>query len=203
MSTEKIKRSRGRPRRFDEDAVIQSAMGVFWANGYEGSSLDQLTTAMGITRSSLYQAFGNKEDLFLTTVERYLEDTLQPAMNTLKGEPQLETALRGFMSAIVISATAHADHKGCLITCVLADSAGSSVMMANKLENAFNRLEDVLVQRLDQAVHCGQLSNDVDTTTRAAVVAATARGLTLRARAGTPRPQLLAIAEAAIPLLAS
>src|SRR5881392_4244736 len=63
----------GRPRAFDPDAALERAMHVFWAKGYEGASLSNLTRAMRINRPSLYAAFGNKEQLFRKVLDRYVD----------------------------------------------------------------------------------------------------------------------------------
>ena len=63
----------GRPRAFDPDAALERAMHVFWAKGYEGASLSNLTRAMCINRPSLYAAFGNKEELFCKVLDRYMD----------------------------------------------------------------------------------------------------------------------------------
>src|SRR5689334_12962468 len=65
--------ARGRPRAFDLNHALDAALNVFWRKGYEGTSLPDLTKAMGINRPSLYAAFGNKEELFRRAVERYVE----------------------------------------------------------------------------------------------------------------------------------
>src|SRR5437763_14671465 len=67
---------RGRPRAFDPDAALDRAMHVFWAKGYEGASLSDLTQAMRINRPSLYAAFGNKEQLFRKVLDRYMDGPL-------------------------------------------------------------------------------------------------------------------------------
>src|SRR3954447_7401012 len=64
---------RGRPREFDASEALDRALEVFWRKGYEGTSLDDLTRAMGINRPSLYAAFGNKEELFKKALDRYAE----------------------------------------------------------------------------------------------------------------------------------
>ena len=66
----------GRPRAFDPDAALERAMHVFWAKGYEGASLSDLTRAMRINRPSLYAAFGNKEQLFRKVLDRYMNGPL-------------------------------------------------------------------------------------------------------------------------------
>ena len=71
MSHERPAKQRGRPRSFDRDAALERAMEVFWRQGYEATSINDLTAAMGINPPSLYAAFGDKERLFLEAVERY------------------------------------------------------------------------------------------------------------------------------------
>src|ERR1700758_5292388 len=73
MSTATKPGKMGRPREFSEAAALDSAMRVFWEKGYEGTSLDDLTRAMGINRSSLYASFGDKEELFSKVIARYTE----------------------------------------------------------------------------------------------------------------------------------
>src|SRR5246500_1572066 len=72
MKSEAAAAQRGRPRAFDPDAALDRAMHVFWAKGYEGASLSNLTRAMQINRPSLYAAFGNKEQLFRRVLDRYM-----------------------------------------------------------------------------------------------------------------------------------
>ena len=73
MKSETATAPRGRPRAFDPDAALERAMHVFWAKGYEGASLSNLTRAMRINRPSLYAAFGNKEQLFRKVLDRYMD----------------------------------------------------------------------------------------------------------------------------------
>src|SRR4029450_13301142 len=76
MQSETATTQRGRPRAFDPDAALERAMHVFWAKGYEGASLSDLTRAMRINRPSLYAAFGNKEELFRKVLDRYVDGPL-------------------------------------------------------------------------------------------------------------------------------
>src|SRR5437667_9183481 len=76
MKSKTAPTQRGRPRAFDPDAALERAMHVFWAKGYEGASLSDLTRAMRINRPSLYAAFGNKEQLFRKVLDRYMDGPL-------------------------------------------------------------------------------------------------------------------------------
>src|SRR5437764_5929726 len=73
MKSETIAAQPGRPRAFDPDAAVEHAMHVFWAKGYEGATLSDLTRAMRINRPSLYAAFGNKQQLFRKVLDRYMD----------------------------------------------------------------------------------------------------------------------------------
>src|SRR5437870_13048980 len=73
MKREKVTSTLGRPRAFDAEKALDRALTVFWRKGYEGTSLPDLTRAMGINRPSLYAAFGNKQSLFKKAVARYCQ----------------------------------------------------------------------------------------------------------------------------------
>src|SRR6476659_5599840 len=73
MKSKTISAARGRPRAFDADVALERAMHVFWAKGYEGAAVSDLTQAMRINRPSLYAAFGNKEQLFRKVLDRYMD----------------------------------------------------------------------------------------------------------------------------------
>src|SRR5437868_2033620 len=75
---------KGRPREFDIDEALAAALRVFWSKGYEGASLTDLTEAMGITRPSLYAAFGNKESLFRKALDLYEREKLAYVGEALK-----------------------------------------------------------------------------------------------------------------------
>ena len=94
----------GRPRSFDEADVLQRAMDCFWTRGYEASSLDDLCGAMGISRSSFYQCFGNKHDLLLATLDRYGDETMARMQATFAAGRSFRDSLAAFLEAAVADA---------------------------------------------------------------------------------------------------
>ena len=86
----------GRPRGFDEDAALEAAMRVFWEKSYEGASIADLTEAMGINRSSMYAAFGDKESIFHRVMERYREGPMTYIRQAL-AEPSLREVVAALL----------------------------------------------------------------------------------------------------------
>ena len=106
---------RGRPRVFDEEQALDAALAVFWRNGYQAASLSELTQAMGISKPSLYTAFGNKEQLYLTALERYREQQLIQHAEALAAEPDLKKAMRRFLRSVATMLTAPELPGGCMV----------------------------------------------------------------------------------------
>lgn len=103
----------GRPRGFDTDEALERAMRVFWEQGYEGASLTDLTNAMGITRTSMYAAFGNKEELFRKALERYAEGPASYVPRALR-EPSARQVATAFLDGSVRATTRPGCPTGCL-----------------------------------------------------------------------------------------
>jgi AcrR family transcriptional regulator len=108
--------AKGRPREFCTDTALAAALRVFWSKGYEGTSLADLTEAMGITRPSLYAAFGNKEALFHKALDLYEQEKLEymrAALEQPTARGVAETILRGALAM----QTSPGEPKGCLPRC--------------------------------------------------------------------------------------
>src|SRR5580658_10133302 len=104
----------GRPRSFDLDKAAERALHVFWQNGYEGTSLSDLTKAMGINRPSLYAAFGGKEALFRKALDRYLKGPSAYAQEALKA-PTARVVVEKLLRGAADLNTARRNPGGCLM----------------------------------------------------------------------------------------
>src|SRR5688572_28944553 len=105
--------AKGRPREFCLDEALAAALRVFWSKGYEGTSLSDLTEAMGITRPSLYAAFGNKEALFRKALDLYQRDKLAYVGKAL-AEPTARKVAEAMLRGAVDNMTGHGEPHGCL-----------------------------------------------------------------------------------------
>lgn len=202
MGSQKHERGRGRPRAFNEIEALDNAMGLFWRMGYEGASMEALTSVMGISRSSLYQSFGDKKTLFLRAVEHYALTRLAPLLDALDKGGDFKTDLAAFIEAVARHATADPDRLGCLVASVLSDAAGSDPRLRVELGNRFAAVEARIAVRIKRAKKVGDFPLDEDTNAMAAVIGAIARGMMLSGRAGVPAHKLRATGAAAVAMVA-
>lgn len=148
---------RGRPRAFDEEQALDAALAVFWRNGYQGASLAELTHAMDISKPSLYAAFGNKEQLYLSALERYREQQLIKHVEALAAEPDLKSAMRAFLRSVATMLTSPELPGGCMVvtSAVACDTAALPQRVVAAIgttvnQSAFGPLKDRLRQELQR-----------------------------------------------------
>ena len=177
-------------------------MRVFWAQGYAAASVDTLSRAMHVPRASLYQMFGDKEGLFLAAIRHYRDVSFAPVMQLLTGGKSLREDLTAFFNGLIEFATHDAQTPGCLIACVLADAAGDDAKMRDELTQKFNHVERALSDRLKQAQACGDIPAGLELDALGMMLAATARGLMVRARTGCAASELYPAVTATVDLVA-
>jgi AcrR family transcriptional regulator len=179
----------GRPREFDTDAALEKAMRLFWAKGYEGTSVADLTGTLGISRPSLYAAFGDKQSLFRAALERYAGGPAGYVAAAL-GQPTAREVAEHLLKG---AADLHASSRnpgGCL-TVNGALACGSE---AEPVRQALNehRVATVAVlrRRFEQAKAQHDLPKDSDPAALARFVAAVVYGMAVLASGGASRKEL-------------
>ncbi|MFQ6142321.1 TetR/AcrR family transcriptional regulator [Streptomyces seoulensis] len=187
----------GRPRGFDADEALEQAMKVFWEQGYEGASLTDLTSAMGITRKSMYAAFGNKEELFRKALERYTEGPASYAARALEKPTAREVATE-FLTGSVGATTRPGCPAGCLgVQGSLA--AGDSGRVAQDALIAWrDEGRTRLRHRFQRAVDEGDLPPDTDPDLLARYLMTVANGIAVQAAGGATRNELQQVADTAL-----
>ncbi|MEU6841676.1 TetR/AcrR family transcriptional regulator [Streptomyces sp. NPDC046716] len=181
--------ARGRPRGFDADAALDRAVEVFWRQGYEGASLTDLTEAMGINRTSMYAAFGNKEELFHRAVARYAEADMAYARESLT-EPTGYEVIESFLRANADALTRADRPSGCLSVQGGLAEGGDSGRIARFLADSRLVGERALAQRLARAVAEGDLPSGADPRALARYVMVVSEGNAVHAAAGSSRADL-------------
>ncbi|GAA0268423.1 TetR/AcrR family transcriptional regulator [Alteraurantiacibacter aestuarii] len=188
--------TRGRPREFDLDQALAAALRVFWTKGYEGASLTDLTEAMGITRPSLYAAFGNKEALFRQALDLYGEEKLAYVGQALAAETARGVANNLLYGAI--DTVTGEECRGCMgvIASVACQSAEESIRddVARRTESS----RAALVARMRRAIADGDFTVPVDAEAMTRYLLAVLQGMAVQAGAGANRQQLQQVAEATL-----
>lgn len=187
----------GRPRGFDIDEALERAMVVFWSQGYEGATLTDLTNAMGITRTSMYAAFGNKEELFHKALQRYLDGPGGYGLRALEESTARQVA-QAFLMGSVDTTTRTGTPAGCLIVqgSLAAGDAGLAAHDALMLcrEETWSLLRD----RFRKAVDDGDLSPDTDPGLLARYLLTISNGIAVQAASGVGPEELRRVAEGAL-----
>lgn len=187
----------GRPREFDPDEALDRALELFWRQGYEGTSLGDLTAAMGINRPSLYAAFGNKESLFLKALDRYV-DTGMTIVRIALEEPTARRAVESLLRGYVALVTNPNTPAGCLtVNGALARSPGTEAICTELIARRL-AFEDVLRMRLQQARKDGDLPSEANPADLARYVATIAQGVAVQAVSGANQKQLNHVVDLAL-----
>lgn len=188
---------KGRPRSFDPEAALDCAMRVFWKKGYLGTSLSDLTEAMGINRPSLYAAFGNKESLFRKALHRYNDGPARYLQEALR-EPTARQVGEHLLRGAVEIGTDLKNPRGCLwLHGVL--SCGDTADRARE-DMATRRLtgEAELKKRFKRAIAERDLPEDTDPAALARWVMTLNFGLSVQAALGASRAELLRVVDVAM-----
>ena len=180
---------RGRPREFCPDAALAAALGVFWGKGYEGASMAALTAAMGITKPSLYAAFGNKEQLFRKALDLYEREKLAYTRAALQ-EPTARAVAEHIMRGAIEAQTSVCDPKGCLG--VIGATACGAEAESIKAEVLARRASSAaaLLERFRQARRDGDLPDGVEPEALADFLYTILQGMAVQAGAGAGRGEL-------------
>ncbi len=189
--------ARGRPRAFDPDAALDRAMHVFWAKGYEGAALSDLTRAMRINRPSLYAAFGNKEELFRKVLDRYVDGPL-----AYFGKALAAPKVRDVIEQIFFGAAKMAGDPRLPAGCLMVQGAlavGNAAGSVRK-EAAGRRAgsEVALRRRLQRAKREGDLPKNADPAELARYVMTVLQGMAVQGADGASPDQLRRVAQVAL-----
>lgn len=175
----------GRPREFDIGTALDAAIEVFWAKGYDGASLSDLTAALGITRPSLYAAFKDKRGLYLKAIERYMTSEECPPLVEFEAEADITKAVRAFMSASINYATQKGDGQlGCFLGNCVSTNACEVEGVQERLQKAIEETDIRLTARFEMEKEQGNLPADFPSKARAKMMFDLRQGISLRARAG-------------------
>jgi TetR/AcrR family transcriptional repressor of nem operon len=178
-----------RPREFDSNTALESAMHVFWAKGYEATSLDDLCEATGLGRSSLYAAFGDKRGLYLSALDRY-EETGVHRIAAALARPPIRKAVAAFVGRIIDDIVAGPGRRGCFIGNCAAELVRGDRTAATRVRRSLDRLEATFRDALAHARSRGEIAATSDVDALARFLVAGIQGLRLVGKAKPDRAAL-------------
>lgn len=192
----------GRKRAFEKNVALDKAMRLFWANGYSGTSLSDLTTTLGINKPSLYAAFGNKEQLFKASLEHYTEYYGKPILLKLL-EPEdtnLEERLNAYMLSIARVVTDPVLPKGCFFVKSTCESGSEAVPeeITCLLNNMKNEREKTLIAIFSKEQKQGALPQETDVEQLTSYVIAVLYGIGVLAKNGATMKTLQPVIKIAV-----
>ncbi|WP_413737555.1 TetR/AcrR family transcriptional regulator [Sodalis sp. RH21] len=191
---------RGRPRGFDRDTALQSMMGVFWARGYEGAQLVDLTAAAGIAPPSFYAAFGSKEEAFCEAVDHYIATVGARPMQELDDAATLREGVERMLLASVDVALSTSPG-GCLLVLGVVNCLPENEAARAHLKVARNKTRELIYTRLEYARAAGELSPECDIKQRSAFIHGVMQMISFQARDGASRDELEALIAPALGVL--
>ncbi|MDF0489660.1 TetR/AcrR family transcriptional regulator [Sphingomonas sp. H39-1-10] len=189
--------AKGRPREFCVDTALAAALRVFWRNGYESASMAELTAAMGITKPSLYAAFGNKEQLFHKALDLYERDKLAYTEKALAAPTARGVAERLLRGSLELQMNPY-DPKGCMaIMSVISCGAEAESIRADVIARRASS-EAALIARFQRAKDDGEFPEGLEPAALARFLYAIMQGLSVQAGAGATCAELSQLVETSL-----
>lgn len=189
-----------RNKEFDPAVVLDRALEVFWTHGYEATSISDLVEQLGIGRASLYATYGSKHELYLRTLDRYVQMRDPTVLDQLSQPGPALPAVRSLVESYVRDAAA-ADHRGCLVVNAAIERLPGDAQVARHVHGSWHTLEVALCSALTRARAQGELRPDTDPRELARFLLVMLQGLRVLGKADADRAVLDAAARQALKVL--
>ncbi len=190
-----------RPKAFDEDRAIDAAVDCFWVRGYEASSVRDLAEAMEIGSASLYNAYGDKRELFIRSLERYANRSMRERIARIEARHPPKEAIEAFLGEIVDRSARDPDCKGCLLVNSALDVAPHDAEIGKLVAAYLGEIRAFFRRNLEAARRTGELPRNLDAAAVSAHLLGVVLGIRVLARTGARRRLLESVARPALALL--
>ena len=190
----------GPVKQFDQDEALNRALRLFWQQGYEATSMQDLVEAMGVNRASMYQTYGNKHDLFTASIERYMQNSIETiAQLEQQSGPALKILQQFFEDAI--SHHLHGKPQGCLINNTAVELGPHDALLAEKIRSTWQEFEAIFTRLIQRAIDEKEISADADAQQLARFLNVGLQGLMVKTKANTSQEQLYETTQTLFDLL--
>jgi len=191
----------GRPLEFNPDAALDAAMQLFWSRGYGATSMHDLLAGMGIGRSSFYQAFHSKHEVFVRAVDRYRDGLVAELRTQLAGSVSAMALLRGTLRSVADEARGGQPRHGCLVFNSAAEFGQVDAQVAARIAASIEAFTQVFADAVRQAQREGDIPPARDATLLGRHMVASMSGLRTLAKAGAEPRELAELAGLALSAL--
>ena len=190
-----------RPREFILEEVLDKAVETFWSKGYEATSIQDLVENMGIQRGSLYAAFGDKQRLFLTVLDRYRKIVVKKLLDILDSHASGKAAIRQFFLAVVEHIMTAGPLRGCLVTNSAVERGLRDTATAKKVSLCLLQLEDGFYKTLVRARDTGDIDERLDLRAVARYLTSSLQGLLVMGKVRAERRALKDVVDVTLQVL--
>lgn len=166
-----------RTKDFDEQEVLAKAMHLFWLKGYNATSMQDLVDELGISRSSLYDTFGDKHSLFMQALKNYQANTHEQVKELVQNTVSTKEAIRKILTNIVSELTADKEHKGCFLVNASVEMALNDKEVGDMLCQNDRQMEDFFYEALKAGQQKGEITNAQDARLLAKFIINNIKGL--------------------------
>ncbi|MBT3628354.1 MAG: TetR/AcrR family transcriptional regulator [Rhodospirillaceae bacterium] len=187
-----------RPREFNESDALDDAMQLFWGSGYESASLSEITKATGLSKSSLYDTFGSKHELLLSSLQHYIENMVEPSLTVLEEGPSALGAIEQRFEMIIEMMTAPGPRRGCLIANTTLELGARDKAVAKTLLAAQGMVEQAYARAIERGQVAGEIVTAKDAQSLARYIMACLAGMICLSKSGFDAPMLRDISATAM-----
>jgi len=192
-----------RAKEFDPDLALDRAVELFWRQGYDGTSTQDLVDHLGISRSSLYATFGDKDRLFQKALVRYCESEAGPRHALLSAPGSVLDALRALLLGLADAPTIYPDRRGCLVVNAAMERIPADPATTAAVGAQLARLEEALYAALRRGQEAGEIDRVRDARALARFLVSVVQGMRVLGKASTDRSALSDTVEVAIAAVAA
>lgn len=190
-----------RPKEFDEERVLTAALEVFWAKGYEATSVQDLTERMGIQKASLYNTFGDKRSLFTRALTAYQRETLGWYRGILEQPGSARAAITALFEMLTGSSEGKSESRGCFCVNSLVELAPSDGRIARQLHRHDAQVEELFAAALERGKRAGEFPRSLDASATARFLQNALTGLSVARKSGSDPARLRDIVQVTLSVL--
>ena len=185
----------GRPREFDIDRALEAATQQFWSVGYEATSLQDLLKTMGLSKSSLYQTFGNKHELFVRCLDHYQASMVNKVSEKLANSSSVKQFMFNFLEEVIAEAEQGADKKGCLLVNTANELSQRDDDIAQAVMDGTSNVAEVFKQAIELGKQQKEVRSELSTEDLINYLITSISGLRTMVKAGAEKNTLKPVVE--------